>query len=158
MSDAAAIRRARGDEVPLLREIQLASKAYWGYSEETMSRFAEVISMSSEYFGTHEVWVIAAHRSVRGWYSLLLRDDVCELHNMWVLPTDIGRGLGRQLYEHARARAEASGASRFEWEAEPNAAGFYAHMGGKHLRTATSLLDQPIAWMGVELRSHRFPR
>jgi len=148
----ARIRSATAAEAPLLRGIQLASKAHWGYSGETMARFAAVISMSDAYVLHADVWVIEDGGSVVGWYSLVQRDDVCELHNMWVLPSHIGHGLGRRLYEHALTRARKSGATRLEWEAEPNAVGFYKHVGAKHLREAISVLGNPISWMGVDLR------
>jgi hypothetical protein len=38
-----------------------------------------------------------------------------------------------------------------EWEAEPNALGFYARMGGRPLRTATSEWGRELSIMGVSL-------
>jgi GNAT superfamily N-acetyltransferase len=144
------IRPANPDEASLLRSIQLLSKA-WDYSDETIDRFAAVISMSPEYVLHADVWVIETADSVVGWYSLVQRDNAWELHNMWVIPFRIGHGLGRQLYEHALLRAQHLGAMRVEWEAEPHAVGFYEHIGAKHLRVATSVLGNPISWMGVDL-------
>ncbi|MHB8508532.1 MAG: GNAT family N-acetyltransferase [Candidatus Dormibacteria bacterium] len=146
------VRTATSDEAPLLRGIQLLSKAHWGYPDETIARFAEVISMSPEYVHHADVWVIEDAGYVAGWHSLAWRADVMELHNLWVVPSRIGHRVGRWLYEHALTRAGELGATRLEWEAEPNAVGFYEHMGAKHLREATSVLGNPISWMGVDLR------
>jgi hypothetical protein len=38
-----------------------------------------------------------------------------------------------------------------EWEAEPNALGFYARMGGRRLRTAMSEWGRELTIMGVVL-------
>ena len=56
------------------------------------------------------------------------------LEDLWVEPAWIGRGLGRALFEHVAAEARQRGARRLEWEAEPNAQGFYEHLGGAYVR------------------------
>ena len=50
-------------------------------------------------------------------------------------PDVMGRGVGRELFE--RAKALGAGCSRMEWEADPNAVPFYEHLG------ATVVRDSP---------------
>jgi GNAT superfamily N-acetyltransferase len=69
-----------------------------------------------------------------GWAALIPRGEVGWLEDLWVEPAWIGRGLGRALFEHVAAEAKQRGARRLEWEAEPNAQGFYEHMGGAYVR------------------------
>jgi GNAT superfamily N-acetyltransferase len=69
------------------------------------------------------------------------------------LPAYIAKGLGPQLFEHARLRARDAGALRMEWQAEPNDRGFYERMGERYLRNETGLLGTPIEVQGVELGS-----
>jgi GNAT superfamily N-acetyltransferase len=69
-----------------------------------------------------------------GWAALILRGEVGWLEDLWVEPAWIGRGPGRMLFEHVAAEARERGSRRLEWEAEPGAAGFYAHMGGTYVR------------------------
>jgi N-acetylglutamate synthase-like GNAT family acetyltransferase len=69
-----------------------------------------------------------------GWAALIPRAEVGWLEDLWVEPDWIGKGIGRQIFERVAAEAKARGARRLEWEAEPNATGFYAHMGGTYVR------------------------
>ena len=147
------IRPASHDEGWRLREIEIASKAYWGYPYEFMERFAKVISMTPDYIRRHEVWVVDGVGEIAGFYGLIHHGKECELDHLWLLPRYIGKGLGRQLFEHALQRGRAAGALRMEWQAEPNATGFYKRMGGCYLRTETGLLGTPIEVLSVELEA-----
>ncbi|MBA3718358.1 MAG: GNAT family N-acetyltransferase, partial [Actinobacteria bacterium] len=57
-----------------------------------------------------------------------------------------------RLFRFVGERAAARGAAHLEWEADPNAVGFYERMGGRYLRDSP-----PSEWgritpvMGVEL-------
>jgi hypothetical protein len=44
------------------------------------------------------------------------------------------RKIDSLLFRHVVERVKQSGAARIEWEAEPNALGFYEKMGGRYLR------------------------
>lgn len=46
----------------------------------------------------------------------------------------MGNGFGSRLFAAACEHARALGAWSMEWEADPNAVGFYERMGGIHLR------------------------
>ena len=61
----------------------------------------------------------------------LLAADGSRLEHLWIVPDRIGTSIGRQLFNHAIRRAAALGASTMEIEADPNAEGFYMHMGAK---------------------------
>ena len=65
------IRPASHDEGWRLREIEIASKAYWGYPYEFMERFAKVISMTPDYIRRHEVWVVDGVGEIAGFYGLI---------------------------------------------------------------------------------------
>ena len=80
------------------------------------------------------VFVAEAEGRPVGWAALIPRGEVGWLEDLWVTPAWIGRGVGRLLFEHVADRAREQGARRLEWEAEPNAQGFYEHMGGRYVR------------------------
>ena len=73
------------------------------------------------------------------------------LEHLWIEPEWIGRELGSALFEFAAQRARALGARLLEWEAEPNAAGFYEKMGGRRLRETTSEWGRTLSVMGLDL-------
>ena len=65
----------------------------------------------------------------------------------------IGKGLGRQLFERAAEEARLRGARRLEWEAEPNATGFYERMGGTYVRDSElTEWGRVLHVLGVDLR------
>ncbi len=131
-----------------LREIAFAAKAHWGYDRELVRAWADAIEFPDE-----EV-VVVAERGGRivGWAAVVPGGDVAVLDDLWVEPAWIGRGVGRELFERAAALARDRGAARLEWEAEPNAIGFYERVGGRYLRPG-----EPSEWgrvldvMGVDL-------
>jgi GNAT superfamily N-acetyltransferase len=64
----------------------------------------------------------------------------------------MGKGIGTVLFRHATEQARATGATRMEWEAEPNASGFYAKVGGRYIRDSEpTAFGRVLAMMGVEL-------
>jgi GNAT superfamily N-acetyltransferase len=84
--------------------------------------------------GGKQVFVAVSGRTPVGWAATVRQGEVLWLDDLWVEPGSMGRGIGRQLFEHAVASDKQQGAARVEWEAEPNAIGFYEKMGGRHVR------------------------
>lgn len=126
-----------------LREIAFAAKAHWGYDEELVRAWADSIDVDDG-----RVLLVEDE----GWASLVPTGDVCVLEDLWVLPEAMGKGIGSRLFRRAVERARGLGATKMEWEAEPNAVGFYEKMGGRYLRDS-----EPSEWgrvlpvMGVSL-------
>jgi GNAT superfamily N-acetyltransferase len=145
------MRPAVPDEGDRLREIEIASKAHWGYDADFMSRFASVISMSPEYVRKHDVWVLETRGDMAGFYGLIHHEDFCELDHLWLLPRFIGSGFGRLMFQHAVQRAAEVGATRLEWEAEPKALGFYHRMGARQVRETQSALGRTVPVMALDL-------
>ncbi len=74
------------------------------------------------------------------------------LDDLWIDPDWMGQGIGRLLFQHAEGQARRSGATRMEWEAEPNAIAFYEKMGGRCVVTATQVFGAAInPVMGLDL-------
>jgi N-acetylglutamate synthase-like GNAT family acetyltransferase len=80
------------------------------------------------------LYVAEAEGRPVGWAALIPRGKVGWLEDLWVEPAWIGRRVGRTLFERVAAEARQRGARRLEWEAEPNALGFYERMGGAYVR------------------------
>ena len=87
-----------------------------------------------------------------GWAALIPRGELGWLEDLWVDPAWIGRGLGRSLFERVAEEARERGARRLEWEAEPNASGFYEHLGATYLRDSEETeWGRVLEVLGVEL-------
>jgi GNAT superfamily N-acetyltransferase len=126
-----------------LREIAYAAKAHWGYDEQLVREWADAIRFPAE-----------ENRLVEdgGWASVVIHDTVCWLDDLWVEPAAMGRGLGRRLFERAAALGRARGCTTMEWEAEPNALGFYERMGASYLRDSeVTEWGRVLPVMGVSL-------
>jgi GNAT superfamily N-acetyltransferase len=146
------IRAARRDEGELLRQIAIASKSHWGYDPAWVRSWAENGDFSAKALQQRETFVAEEEGKVLGWAALIPRGEVCWLEDLWVEPARIRTGVGSRLWSYAAERARAMGAQRLEWEAEPNAVGFYERMGGRYLRDSEETeLGRVLPVMGVEL-------
>lgn len=143
------IRPPHPDEGERLREI---AKAHWGYPMEWVRHWAGQGDFSAAGLTAKEFFVADEEGQAVGFASLIGRGAVCVLDDLWVEPNAMGRGVGSELFTLAADRARALGARTLEWEAEPNAVGFYERMGGRKLRDG-----EPNEWgriltvMGVNL-------
>jgi GNAT superfamily N-acetyltransferase len=63
----------------------------------------------------------------------------------------VAEGIGSRLFRQAADHARATGARTMEWEAEPNALGFYEKMGGRYVRDSTGEWGRTLSVMGVDL-------
>ena len=147
-----SIRPVDPNEGERLREIAIAAKSYWGYDLGRVVHWAAMGDCSPRGLCEKEVYVAETLGQVIGWASLMSRGDVCWLDDLWIEPEWIGRKVGSLLFCHAAERAKQRGATRMEWEAEPNALGFYEKMGGRYLRDSEpSIWGRVIPVMGVDL-------
>jgi GNAT superfamily N-acetyltransferase len=146
------IRAARPDEGPRLREIAIASKSRWGYEESQVRTWAEQGDFSAEGLAAKHFLVAEAGGRAVGFASLIPRGELCVLDDLWLEPDWMGRGLGSKLFEACADRAGQLGAKRLEWEAEPNAVGFYEKMGARYLRDSEpTQFGRVIPVMGLDL-------
>lgn len=148
------IRRFRArDSNERLREIAIAAKAHWGYRRDRVVEWASKGDFSAETVGRLEIWVAEDGREIAGWASLVPGDEVAWLEDLWVDPRWMRQGLGSALFAAAADEARRRGAVRLEWEAEPNAIGFYRRMGGRYVRDSpTTEWGRVLPIMGVDLR------
>jgi GNAT superfamily N-acetyltransferase len=131
---AVRIRPGREGDFERLREIALDAKAHWGYDRALVEEWAQAGDFEPETLRSRLLYVAEAEGQPVGWAALIPRGEVGWLEDLWVEPRWIGRGLGRALFERVADEARQLGARRLEWEAEPNASGFYEHLGGAYVR------------------------
>ncbi|SDG33611.1 N-acetylglutamate synthase, GNAT family [Lentzea fradiae] len=127
------LRRARPDEAGVLSAVAQAAKAHWGYDEAFLESVREELTLTAADVESRRVVVAVLDGEVVGFYSLDGAPPHGELGNLWVRPDRIGTGLGRVLWEHALAEADAAGFERLDVEADPHAEGFYLRMGAERI-------------------------
>ena len=146
------IRPVVADEGERLREIAIAAKGYWGYDLDRVSEWAAMGDFSPVGLRRKDVSVAAVGGKAVGWAAAIRQGDVWWLDDLWIEPAWMGKGIGSRLFRHAAERGRRTGAARMEWEAEPNALGFYEKMGGRYVRDG-----EPGVWgrvnavMGLDL-------
>lgn len=127
------IRRAHPDQAELLTAIAHAAKRHWNYPDEWVEQWKLDLTITPEFITQNEVFVAVVDEQVAGCCALVLTDSLAEIEHMWMRPEHMGTGIGRALFTHAKQRAEERGARVLELSADPNAEGFYAHMGAKRI-------------------------
>ena len=124
-----SIRRVNPSEADVLTRIALNAKRYWGYPEHWMDLWRQQLTFDARYFEINESWAAGVEGQPVAFYTLLEKEDVAWLENLWVLPEYMGMGIGRTLFHHALELARDRGYKKLRLEADPNAAGFYEKMG-----------------------------
>lgn len=151
MEAGVQIRAAGAGDVPRLRAVALAAKGHWGYPPEMLDRWAQR-DLTAEALAAKRVFVAETGGDTVGWASLVGEGEVCVLDDLWIDPAWMGQGIGTALFAHAAEQARHAGAARMEWEAEPNASGFYAAVGGRYLRDSEpTVFGRVLPVMGVEV-------
>lgn len=135
------IVRARPEDAEALTEIAFAAKRHWGYPEHWIQSWRDVLTIRPELIAANVAYAAMEDDRALGVYLLTQESDGLDLGHLWVLPEAMGRGIGRALFEHAVEQAKSLRFSVIKIEADPNAEGFYLHMGAKRIGTNVSEID-----------------
>ncbi|HEY1786562.1 MAG TPA: GNAT family N-acetyltransferase [Verrucomicrobiae bacterium] len=136
------IRAARPEEAERLTEIAFAAKRHWGYPENWMNSWRDILTVSPEFVAAHETYSAVIDDQPVGFYALAQKGDQIDLSHFWVLPEWMGRGIGRSLFGHAIERVKVMGFRKLEIESDPNAERFYQQMGARRVRTNNYMVDR----------------
>jgi GNAT superfamily N-acetyltransferase len=135
------LSQVSADDAPVLTHIIRAGKAHWGYPAEWLNAWKDELAISPDQIAVWYVRTAAVNEKLVGFFAIAPRDAEWWLEHLWLVVERIGQGFGRELFQHAVAAAAELGATRLRIEADPNAEGFYIHMGakrdGERLSTAT---------------------
>jgi GNAT superfamily N-acetyltransferase len=147
------IRPARPDDAAALHALTIASKGSWGYAEERMRALDAQLDIGADLRRAGRAVVAERNGRIAGWAQVLApREGISLLDHLWVAPGSMRSGVGSALFRQAAAAAREMGATAMEWEADPNAAGFYARMGGRTVRTVTSEWARELDVMAVDIQ------
>lgn len=125
------LRPARGDEAHALTELALRSKAYWGYDAEFIEACRAALTVDPEHIASGRVVVAVVDGQLGGFWTLVGEPPVAEVEALFVEPEHIGAGvgIGTTLFVALCDAARAAAFTRLLIEADPDAAGFYEHLG-----------------------------
>ena len=145
------IRRGDAAEGARLKELAIASKAHWGYDLERVREWADQGDFTPAALQKLALFVAEIDGRAIAWASVEPRGETAWLADLWVEPQWIGNGIGSRLFGEAAEHARGAGARALEWEAEPNALGFYEKMGARPVGESRSEWGRMLSVMRVEL-------
>jgi GNAT superfamily N-acetyltransferase len=145
------IRRGNAGEGARLKEIAIASKGHWGYEPDRVREWADRGDFGADALSRLAVFVAEVEGRTIAWASVEPRGGTAWLADLWVEPEWMCKGVGSRLFRRAADHARKVGASALEWEAEPNALGFYEKMGANRVRDGASEWGRTLSVMAVEL-------
>jgi len=141
------------DDNEILTDITKKSKAYWGYSNEQMENWSELLTITKSYIESNIVYKLLIDNAIVGYYSYInLEDDVIKLDNLFVLPEYIGSGLGKLLMNDFMDRLKMTKTKKVVLDSEPNAEKFYEKFGFiKVGQIETAIKDRYLPIMAYKL-------
>src|SRR5260370_37177842 len=119
------IRRAEPEDAAILTEIAFAAKRHWGYPEQWIQSWKNILTVQAELIAQNETYMVYVDGHAAGFYALARGPGRISLEHFWVVPKAMRQGIGRSLFSHAVQRAKALGAAAIEIESDPNAERFY---------------------------------
>ena len=139
-------------DIEILRDISIRSKAWWGYEDYLMEQFAASSILSSEQTEGANVVKACMEERIIGWYRYLPRDGKVELTDYWLSPEYIGKGYGGKMFQDLKEKVQRDGYDCIEFDADPNAAPFYEHMGCRIIGQSLSEWNRFIPRMRYDLK------
>lgn len=135
------IVHAQPEHADILTQITIAAKRHWNYPEHWIQIWLPLLTITPEYISRYETWIATLNDKPVAYYSLKEAENDLWLDNLWVLPEQMGKGIGKELFVHALERSRKCGVSVIKIEADPNAQPFYEHMGARKIGKHHSEID-----------------
>lgn len=132
---------AKPEQAEALSRIALAAKSHWDYPDRWIELWKPELTFSPQYFEQNESWVAETDNIPIAFYTLLEKEGSAWIENLWVSPEFIGQGVGNTLFFHALELSRQRGYKSLQFEADPNALGFYEKMGMRKIGERASGVD-----------------
>lgn len=135
------ITHATPDQAEALTNIALAAKRHWGYPDAWIQLWSPVLTITPEFIEAHETFVVRMDQVPVGFCAISQENEKASLEHLWVSPDYIGKGIGSALFNYMLARCRELGVHVLRIESDPNAQGFYEHLGAKKIGEAVGEVD-----------------
>jgi GNAT superfamily N-acetyltransferase len=132
------LRPAQPEEVSLLSDLCLRSKAVWGYDADFLEACRAELTILPRDLETSQIQVAEIAGQIAGIAQIRVENHLAYLDKLFIDPAHLRSGIGRLLYHWAERCARQQGATCIMIEADPEAAPFYRRMGAINNGTAAS--------------------
>lgn len=123
-----------------LTAIAISAKAHWKYPVSWLYTWRESLTITPAFIRAHPTFVCIHRNRVAGFYSVTIA-STARMEHLWVLPTAMGVGIGRQLFFHAELYSIQRGCREMVIESDPHAEGFYRRMGAQVITHVDGSID-----------------
>ena len=126
------IIKAQIQDVDLLTEIAVSSKAYWGYSKDQIEKWKDDLTVTPKMFNDCNIYKFQVNDTIAGFY-VLYRANIRTsfLDFLFVSPNFINQGIGSKLLEHAKNLCKRGSCAVLNVLSDPNSETFYLKHGFK---------------------------
>jgi ribosomal protein S18 acetylase RimI-like enzyme len=132
------IELAKKTDHLVLSEIARKSKAKWGYPEEWLDLWNDVLQISADHISRYPTYKLLVNGGIIGFCSLEIDQSSIEVLHLWVLPKHGRRGYGSDLLSFCLSHHLTDNIRIVKVESDPNAVPFYEKFGFKTLRQIDS--------------------
>jgi len=124
------LRKPVETELDYLSTLCLKSKAYWGYDADFIEACRDELTLSRSDLTSDHLIVAEDNDKIIGMAQVHIDDaSKCFLDKLYVDSNHLGSGVGKALFQWAKATAKRLRKANMYVVADPNAAGFYRRMG-----------------------------
>lgn len=127
-------RPAALDDGPALSDLAFVSKASHGYTDAFMEACREELTWSASDIGREDaIFLVAEHSDEMMGFAVVIRTggDEAELEALFVSPSRMGLGIGRELLKRVAEIARAEGIQSLSIQSDPDAVPFYEKLGAR---------------------------
>lgn len=135
------IRPATPDEGEVLSQLAARSEAYWGYDEAFMARFRELYRITETFITANPTFLMVEADQILGFFSLIRESTPVTLEYFYIDPSMIGKGYGKQMWQHLIRQCQTLGIQSLEWVTSPQAKKFYLRMGAVQTGEIKSMIN-----------------
>ena len=154
------IRRADPAEAAFLTDLAFRSKALWGYDAAFMEQCRRELTVTADYIGSTDVYVLEEDGRVVGFHALeYSAPDRAELGLLFIEPHRVGAGFGSALLEHAVTHARSRGCTALVIQGDPHAEPFYRARGAVPIgsRPSASIPGRELPLFRIDLTADDVP-
>ena len=123
------LRAALPGEADILTDLCLRSKAVWGYDAAFMAACRAELTITAQDLARSQIQVAVEDGRIIAMAQLAQHGRIADIDKLFVDPSALRAGAGRQLFAWCVEEAKAAGAVALTVVADPDAAGFYRRMG-----------------------------
>jgi N-acetylglutamate synthase-like GNAT family acetyltransferase len=132
------MRKAKPEDIEELNALCMRSKAVWGYDDAFMEACREELSLDPAEIGNTDIAIIETDGIIAGMVQIEVDRDEVELKRIFVDPSTLKSGIGRELFVWAVDMARSRGGRVMDVDADPFAAPFYRRMGMREIGVSPS--------------------